>query len=717
MIADAERIDASVCIVGAGAAGLTLAAELLAKGHDVCVLERGVQTSGYPTTATAENVGVASWPIDAALGRGVGGTLRHWRGICRALAPQDFAPRDWMPASGWPLTRDVLAPFQRRAHELLGVADPFDEREWNDAWRGAPMDLGSTALEHAAYALADVGRLPRVLAPRVLGSARARVIDDCTVIGIDDGDANAVVHGRRRDGVSLRVRAEAVVLAAGALENTRLLLEAGLGNAWVGRCFMDHPHALLGLVRDADEDRLAPYLEVGCGAGGFGRLLLQLRASHLAHARCPGASVMLERTPRSGVVALLARTEQSPHPDSRVRLADRGARLEVEWRLQPLDRRAMDELLAACTDAFRREGTGEVIANAPERADEWPAPMVGGCHHMGTTRMADSPASGAVDPNGRLFEHARIYVAGSSLFPTSGVANPTSTIVALALRLAHHLASDVLTGNRAVPVVSTPAWTCDVPIEAPDETRRTEAFIRTIVAATAARVDELVAWDRVTRARLAVFDLDGTLLELHTEALLREVLAFVASMGYELSLAELADGAAKDDIFGFLRPDDVGVVDRLFWDAFEPARLPAPKWVHGAREAVRIAERAGLRRAVCTSRHTPIDALVRELDALGGPPLDRVCSRGAGFADKTEMFAWVCRELDVPPAEAVAVGDTPADVLAARAAGVGCVVAVTTGACRRELLSATGADLVLPSIAALGPAWDRQRPHAAGGVA
>ena len=64
-----------------------------------------------------------------------------------------------------------------------------------------------------------------------------------------------------------------------------------------------------------------------------------------------------------------------------------------------------------------------------------------GMHHIGTTRMARDAGEGVVDADGRVFGTDDLYVAGSSVFPTSGYANPTLTLVALALRLAGHLAA------------------------------------------------------------------------------------------------------------------------------------------------------------------------------------------------------------------------------------------------------------------------------------
>jgi len=69
----------------------------------------------------------------------------------------------------------------------------------------------------------------------------------------------------------------------------------------------------------------------------------------------------------------------------------------------------------------------------------WPAQVSGGNHHMGTTRMSDDPKQGVVDRNSRVHGMDNLYVAGSSVFPTCGSANPTLTIVALTLRLAGEL--------------------------------------------------------------------------------------------------------------------------------------------------------------------------------------------------------------------------------------------------------------------------------------
>jgi choline dehydrogenase-like flavoprotein len=84
-------------------------------------------------------------------------------------------------------------------------------------------------------------------------------------------------------------------------------------------------------------------------------------------------------------------------------------------------------------------GLGRLVEDPSLDPEGWPVSLSSGMHHMGTTRMHDDPRQGVVDANCRVHDLANLYVAGSSVFPTGGVANPTLTNVALAIRLADHL--------------------------------------------------------------------------------------------------------------------------------------------------------------------------------------------------------------------------------------------------------------------------------------
>ena len=151
-------------------------------------------------------------------------------------------------------------------------------------------------------------------------------------------------------------------------------------------------------------------------------------------------------------VSLLLRAEQVPNPASRVTLSAARDALglratRLDWRLSPLDRHGARVAVEAFAEALGRAGLGELKPAAwlGEEGANWEFdPLVGkhwigGYHHMGTTRMANEPKDGVCDADGRVHGIANLTIAGSSLFPTCGWANPTLTIMALALRQAEKL--------------------------------------------------------------------------------------------------------------------------------------------------------------------------------------------------------------------------------------------------------------------------------------
>jgi choline dehydrogenase-like flavoprotein len=93
--------------------------------------------------------------------------------------------------------------------------------------------------------------------------------------------------------------------------------------------------------------------------------------------------------------------------------------------------------------AFRGAGGARILLPEPEAAAA-ALTRIGG-HHIGTARMASSPHTGVVDADGQAFDVAGLHVLGAAAFPTSGAANPTLTIVALAVRMAEHLTGRLTT--------------------------------------------------------------------------------------------------------------------------------------------------------------------------------------------------------------------------------------------------------------------------------
>jgi choline dehydrogenase-like flavoprotein len=154
---------------------------------------------------------------------------------------------------------------------------------------------------------------------------------------------------------------------------------------------------------------------------------------------------------------VFARAEQAPNRESRVTLAPDTDQLGMrraclDWRTTALDSESLRLMASLATSEFARLQLGDVIASEWLESGEWPANMLGGRHHMGTTRMSDDPHCGVVDRDCRVHDVDRLFIAGSSVFPTGGHANPTLSILALALRLAAHIKNDL---SRDSPTVIT----------------------------------------------------------------------------------------------------------------------------------------------------------------------------------------------------------------------------------------------------------------------
>jgi choline dehydrogenase-like flavoprotein len=153
---------------------------------------------------------------------------------------------------------------------------------------------------------------------------------------------------------------------------------------------------------------------------------------------------LVRRPAKPTLFQMLLNVEQVPNQRSRVTLApvrdSLGTfRAELDWRLTTQDRRTIVTTERVIDTSLRAAGTGH-LEGAYD--GEKPLPLTGSWHHMGTTRMHDDPQQGVVDASSRVHGMSNLYVAGSSVFPTGGYTNPTLTIVALALRLADHLAAE-----------------------------------------------------------------------------------------------------------------------------------------------------------------------------------------------------------------------------------------------------------------------------------
>lgn len=519
---DGFLLEGDVCIVGAGAAGITLAREFSGAGARVLLLESGGLEFEPESQDLYQGHVVGHFYPDLDVGRLrlFGGTTNHWLGSCKALSPIDFAARPWVPYSGWPITLDELAPYYARAARLVQIEpDRTDEDIRRDL-----------ALEHPGIdpAVVDMFFLQHS-APTRFGeayrddlarAANVEVVLHANVTAVrTTPTAERVTHLEvaTLDGRTGRARAGFYVLACGGMENPRLLLNSdsvrphGLGNdrGLVGRFYIDRPRGKVGTVLALDTYKIqdtfnsryrddgytyatsyalseplmrahealhasARFMDIPVresGTAAAQQILRDLRNGHwpanlgdkilrvigdLDHVAVNTWRAYVEdRTAihQSSMIYLEAEGEQAPNPDSRIYLTpDRDRlglrRIALDWRLSEIDRYSMLVLVRAMAAEFRRLGLGAISPDhwLVERGGNWQAELKESFHHIGTTRMADTPAKGVVDADCRLHGTDNLYLAGSSVFPTSGAVPPTYTIVSLAIRLADHLKQRLVAG-------------------------------------------------------------------------------------------------------------------------------------------------------------------------------------------------------------------------------------------------------------------------------
>jgi choline dehydrogenase-like flavoprotein len=346
-------------------------------------------------------------------------------------------------------------------------------------------------------------RFGRKYRDAIVGARDVHLYTHANVVEIEANEAAREVTAlrvRTIEGKEHRVRARRYVLACCSIQNARLLLASnrqartGLGNAHdvVGRYFMEHIEMPAGQLALAT----AQLRNIALHHGDYskhetrGELSLSARTQR-AHRILNGttslqplsprpelrstfqiltpevvdAFVRIERgdttvlptlrtldedfrQPRPGErqFRLFSRQEQAPNPSSRVTLGtERDAmgmpRVRFDWRLTELDKRSMRTFYQVLGREVGARGVGRVKLLDWLHGDDtsWPGFLSGGWHHMGTTRMHQDPRQGVVDANCRVHGVGNLYVAGASVYTTSGSANPTLTLVALSLRLADHL--------------------------------------------------------------------------------------------------------------------------------------------------------------------------------------------------------------------------------------------------------------------------------------
>ena len=454
-------------IIGAGPAGITVARKLSQAGLKVALLEGGGQGPSIESQALYE--GAASglpYDLDLSRLRYFGGASGHWTGMCRPLDREDYAPRRDIGRTSWPFDGAELRP---RWPEVCDILDLPAEPQWKP--RREDVDPTDAKAQKAPASGRSTGpgarrpgsatsigrRSPPARTSRSFSTRRPSASRRTRRTVPQFAPWNAGTPGPAK-GKSIAARR--FVLSCGGVENARTLLfsNARNGTAYgntsglLGLGFMEHPHVKVGSFVgfkpfNNQPGNLAPFRyfkTLPAFQKKHGVLNSAIRLFYNdAFDRADFArwKFSLPEPVTGGEVFVVS--EQEPAPGNAITLtADRDRlgvpKVNLDLRLSERDSRTISASARAIAEylVYSQLGRARIDLTVPIQPGER---FLFGNHHMGATRMGKDERTGVVDANGLVFGTQNLFVAGSSLFPTSGHANPTFTIVSLALRLADHL--------------------------------------------------------------------------------------------------------------------------------------------------------------------------------------------------------------------------------------------------------------------------------------
>lgn len=511
MLTDARYLDnetiieGDICIVGAGAAGISIALDWIDTPYKIILLEGGgfdydekVQEL-YDGKITGQNY----YPMMSSRLHYFGGTTGHWGGLCSIFDEIDFLKRDWIDHSGWPIRLKELDKFYEKAHPILDLG-PFnyDPNYWEKITKSSgPLPLDKNAIKSKIFQQSAPTRFGKKFKETIVKAKNIFLYTyaNATEISANNPVSNITqITAKNYAGKTHFVRARKFILACSAIQNARLLLasnkqtSSGLGNNndLVGRYFMEHLEIKTGELwlnnsTNFNFYKWNPHTRAELAVSDIKQKELKilngtisLNPLEIENKKTPNMVSWSDRDPRKSLESFVSHTqkamdqnrfqrffssnnfqafglytrmEQAPNPLSRVTLNNEVdslgvPKIDLHWTFSHLEKRSIREINKFLGQQVGISGIGRVrLFNflLDESDDSMPDYTSGGWHHMGTTKMNDDPKNGVVDANCKVHGLANLYVAGSSCFATAGAVTPTLNLVALSLRLSDHLKAQI----------------------------------------------------------------------------------------------------------------------------------------------------------------------------------------------------------------------------------------------------------------------------------
>ncbi len=489
----------TICIIGSGIGGGTLAKELSLKGKSFCIVEAG-SWKGNSKHVNYENIGL-DFGVRSTTTIQIGGTSNLWHGVLAPLDEIDFKLRNWIPHSGWPISLDDLRSFYDRAANILQVEKCAFFQEGK-----LPQQLKAQLSDLPFNRELLVNKLFQQPVPQVNfkdvvrevceDSENHHLFYNTTALELvrKEGKITRLKVGLP-DGKISYINADLFIVCSGALETPRLLLNSNLSNANIGKYLMDHPMGNLCQLEFLQPKKYPIYSDFKLAKNMKIKTGLELTENEQKKLCLPNNNFYLRPSFIKGIddeseklkLSLLAFkdgkvsfsdgwklltnlnvirqiltyklsldvtfkyadlffvTEQVPNEQSYVSRSEIkdawGYPISrVNWQICQQDIDSMKtwfELLL--TELFPKS----YFRFTHTLQDfKWETIFTSAIHHVGTARMGYSKIEGVVDRNLCVFGEDNLFVCDGSVFTTAGNVNNGFTISALACRLAKYLTEE-----------------------------------------------------------------------------------------------------------------------------------------------------------------------------------------------------------------------------------------------------------------------------------
>ena len=494
---------ADVAIVGAGAAGISLALALQDKGISSILVEGGDINYSEASQDLYDGKQFGDYYSQAGLKhsrmRFFGGSTNCWAGGCTVFETHDFAARPWLELQKWPLNYDDLRPFYAKAASQLGLN--LETVEAPSSGKRLP-NLGPFVTRSLEYTKKI--RFKQEYAKDIMDSSNIKCLLSANFECFEKNSHGvSALIVKDYSGHSVKILAKKYVISAGGIESARILMNSarthgggfGVEKGNLGRNFCDHPIAPCASVYFDDStaakkflaqsywakgtepyfvlpyeiqkkfeisncalqvfEEMPPFSESEISALSFYEYLKGVSNNapeikdYLNVVTHPVRIWEAWKKRKSGErsrFSIRFQMEQIPVKENGLRLLDEKDafglhKVGLDWTMDSFARKTIDVNLYHIVKAFGADQSA-VLSLDPQLVSDRksvPRDLRGGQHHCGTTRMGATSDEGVVDSDLRVFGVDNLHVLSSSVFPSNSWANPTFTIIALSHRLASHI--------------------------------------------------------------------------------------------------------------------------------------------------------------------------------------------------------------------------------------------------------------------------------------